>query len=67
MSPLLDARTVSRVFWVSSGDELKKELAPAFDDDTIPIWMGGRNKTDDEIVLFNGKKVICSDMRQRFS
>lgn len=59
---MLDARTVSRVVWVTSADELKEHLSPAFGDDVIPKWMGGQGETEEHITLYTGAKVKCSDL-----
>lgn len=62
ISPMLDARTVSRVVWVTSGDELKEHLSPTFGGDVIPKWMGGQAETEDHITLYTGTVLKCSDL-----
>lgn len=64
--PLLDARTRSRVVWITDGKELREQLIPTFGVELLPDWMGGDNKTG-AMTLYNGSTFNPAQLVDRFA
>lgn len=64
ISPLLDARTVAKVVWLSDGAALKKELGKYFESEVLPVWLGGRANVKD-VGLYSGKALTPQELLQR--
>ena len=62
--PLLDARTVAKHKWISSGELLMEELKKNFDIEKLPSWVGGGTK-ESEIRLYTGDVMEEEEIYQR--
>eukprot|EP00177_Eucheuma_denticulatum_P006955 GFKZ01012648.1.p1 GENE.GFKZ01012648.1~~GFKZ01012648.1.p1 ORF type:complete len:288 (-),score=23.69 GFKZ01012648.1:139-1002(-) len=53
IKPLLDARTIAKVVWVASAEEIQFELRKYFESSNIPRWLGG-DGPDGDMTLLSG-------------
>lgn len=65
IAPILDARTASRITWVSDRSTLLSQLNDTIPLSKIPMWLGGEADVQ-EIKLFNGSVLNSEQLENRF-
>ncbi len=66
IKPLLDVRTVERVEWCETPQDVTKELEKWFSRDQIPKWLGGHcEKTKPDLLI--GASVDEKELTKMFA
>lgn len=61
IKPLLDARTIAKVVWVTSREEMQFELSKYFEPTNIPRWLGGIGP-DGDMTLLTGTEADANEI-----